>query len=271
VNANQVLEKSNVTPEVMYKDMRRKKTMKNRVIAGLLACTPLLALGQIKTEVFYFDSQWQECDSSSARYSTSYLYTDTITKSGSIRTVDLTGNVRSECQYADIPQKKRHGVSRFYHDNGELKSVEIYQDGMLNGELTTFYTSGVLRRKDVYENGLLKQGKCYTSSGKDTTYFDYLTMPQFPGGEDQLVKFLSTAVMYPRKARRKGIAGKVLVEFTVDKTGKVQNVGVERSVHPLLDQEAIRVVSSMGMWTPGLKDGEPFSAKYKLPISFKLQ
>ena len=96
-------------------------------------------------------------------------------------------------------------------------------------------------------------------------------MPQFPGGEAALMKFLSSHINYPPMAAENNVQGKVIVQFVVDKTGKVGEVKVVRSVDKELDHEAIRVCQALPKFTPGRQNGRPVSVWYTLPIQFKLQ
>jgi len=95
--------------------------------------------------------------------------------------------------------------------------------------------------------------------------------PEFTGGFDAMVKYLIENVKYPEKAKKDGTQGKVIVSFTVTKKGKIQNVKVTQSVNAELDAEAVRVISSMPDWTPGVKDGKAVDAEMMLPIQFKLE
>ena len=96
-------------------------------------------------------------------------------------------------------------------------------------------------------------------------------MPQFPGGYEALVKYLSSHINYPPMAAERNIQGKVIVQFIVDKTGKVGEVKVVRSVDKELDREAVRVCESLPKFTPGRQNGVAVSVWYTLPVSFKLQ
>ena len=96
-------------------------------------------------------------------------------------------------------------------------------------------------------------------------------MPQFPGGDAALMKFLSSHINYPPMAAENNVQGKVIVQFVVDKTGKVGEVKVVRSVDKDLDHEAIRVCQALPKFTPGRQNGRPVSVWYTLPIQFKLQ
>lgn len=95
-------------------------------------------------------------------------------------------------------------------------------------------------------------------------------MPQFPGGQGELMKYLRNNVKYPAEAQKKKIEGRVIVTFVVNKKGRITHPTVVRSAHPLLDAEALRVVKRMPKWTPGRMNGEPVNVKYALPVTFKL-
>jgi len=96
-------------------------------------------------------------------------------------------------------------------------------------------------------------------------------MPQFPGGEAALMKYLQSHMNYPPMAAENNVQGKVIVQFVVDKTGKVGEVKVVRSVDKDLDKEAVRVCKSLPKFTPGRQNGQPVSVWYTLPVTFKLQ
>ena len=96
-------------------------------------------------------------------------------------------------------------------------------------------------------------------------------MPQFPGGEAALMKFLQSHINYPPMAVENGVQGRVVVQFVVDKTGKVGEVVVVRNVDKDLDKEAVRVCKSLPKFTPGRQNGQAVAVWYTLPVTFKLQ
>ena len=96
-------------------------------------------------------------------------------------------------------------------------------------------------------------------------------MPQFPGGEAALMKFLANNIRYPERAQENNIQGRVVVRFVITKTGSISDVRVVRSKDKDLDKEAIRVVKSLPKFTPGKNNGQPVNVWYTLPINFKLQ
>ena len=95
-------------------------------------------------------------------------------------------------------------------------------------------------------------------------------MPMFPGGQKEMMAFLSKTTKYPPEAVKKKIQGRCLVQFIVEKDGSISNVRVMSKVHPLLDAEAIRVVKSMPRWMPGRLTGKPVRVKFNLPVTFCL-
>lgn len=95
-------------------------------------------------------------------------------------------------------------------------------------------------------------------------------MPQFPGGDEALTKYLASHINYPPMACENNIQGKVIVQFIVDKTGKVGEVKVVRSVDKDLDKEAVRVCQSLPKFVPGRQNGQAVSVWYTLPVSFRL-
>ena len=97
------------------------------------------------------------------------------------------------------------------------------------------------------------------------------TMPEFPGGgNDAMAAWIVANLKYPAEAYKSKITGKVLVDFIVSKTGKVKNVTVSKSVHPLLDAEAIRVISSMPDWKPATQGGKGVDVQFKVPVEFRV-
>lgn len=95
-------------------------------------------------------------------------------------------------------------------------------------------------------------------------------MPEFPGGQDGLFKYLASNLSYPAKAKENDIQGTVFVNFVVGSDSTVRDVKVIRGVHKLLDDESVRVVKNMPMWSPGTQKGKSVSVSYNLPIKFTL-
>lgn len=95
-------------------------------------------------------------------------------------------------------------------------------------------------------------------------------LPEFPGGIQAMMKFLSTNIKYPVEAQKKGISGRVIVQFVIMEDGTLDQAKVVRGVDPLLDEEALRVVKLMPKWKPGMDRGEAVKVRFTAPIMFNL-
>lgn len=96
-------------------------------------------------------------------------------------------------------------------------------------------------------------------------------MPEFPGGQEALQRYLASSVRYPVIAQENGIQGRVYVQFVIDQTGAVTNATILRGVDPSLDREALRVVQAMPKWKPGKQRNRAVRVSYTVPINFVLQ
>ena len=95
-------------------------------------------------------------------------------------------------------------------------------------------------------------------------------MPEYPGGDEARVKFLSENLSYPKAAREAGLEGRVFIGFVVEPDGRLTNFSVVRSVSPILDDEALRVVKMMPKWTAGKQRGKAVRVQFQVPITFTL-
>ena len=106
---------------------------------------------------------------------------------------------------------------------------------------------------------------------KNVVYDVTETLPQFPGGQGVLMKYLAANIKYPASAVKAKKQGRVIVTFIIQKDGSVAKARIARSVDPELDAEALRIVKAMPNWTPGTQDGKPVNVKYAIPVVFSLQ
>ena len=105
----------------------------------------------------------------------------------------------------------------------------------------------------------------------DQTFSVVEQMPEYPGGMRAGLEFMARNLRYPTKAREAGKQGRVIVQFVVRKDGSLSDFKVLRPVDPWLDAEAIRVISTMPKWKPGMQDRKPVSVKFTLPVTFMLE
>ncbi|MFN3528902.1 MAG: TonB family protein [Bacteroidia bacterium] len=95
-------------------------------------------------------------------------------------------------------------------------------------------------------------------------------MPEFPGGDEALIQYMSEKVRYPAAAKDQGIEGIVIIQFVVDRQGKVRNAQVLRGVHPDLDAVSLEAVERMPDWQPAIEDEKAVNVLYNLPFRFRL-
>lgn len=95
-------------------------------------------------------------------------------------------------------------------------------------------------------------------------------MPEFPGGEEALAKFLQNNLFYPQMERDNDIQGKVVVSFIISEVGSVSDVAVKKSVSRGLDKEAMRVINKLPKFKPGMQQGKSVKVAAELPVVFKL-
>lgn len=96
-------------------------------------------------------------------------------------------------------------------------------------------------------------------------------MPEYPGGQTALMKFINENIIYPEDAINNGIEGKVVVRFVVSADGSVKRIELVKGVDPLLDKEALRVVSLQPVWKPGRQNGNPAAVWFTVPVKFELR
>lgn len=102
-------------------------------------------------------------------------------------------------------------------------------------------------------------------------FFIVEDIPEFPGGDLALRKYIANAIKYPVIAQENGIQGKVYVNFVVNTDGSVTDAKIARGVDPSLDKEALRVINSLPKWKPGKQRGKPVRVSFTVPINFVLQ
>jgi len=112
---------------------------------------------------------------------------------------------------------------------------------------------------------IIEMGEVAITQGQIAAYYiDY------PGGYEALIKFIKENLKYPKKAKKRGIEGTVVVDFWVETDGSLTNLSVEKSI-PFLDKEALRVVKSMPKWKIIEHDGgKPVRMQYQIPVEFKM-
>lgn len=197
------------------------------------------------------------------------MYRDSLVRMGLFKYYSKEGIIYEEGNYK---MNKQVGEWKTYQQEGILKTLHTYNtDGKLEGPFLVYYPNGSLKRKDIYRNDEVVEKKCIGIDGKDTTWFEFMTLPEYIGGDQARINFLMENITYPRYAREAGIQGTIYVNFTVLKSGKISNINIIRGVHESLNNETLRVIRLMPDWIPGKVDGEPANIEFNMPVKFTLE
>ncbi|QNF32545.1 TonB family protein [Adhaeribacter swui] len=265
-----------------------------RLIHILFICIGLSSLvqAQVLTDSLYLDENFVKTPSKSrAEYLRYTVFNTPAEEEGIVKTFYITGEKYSEYPIQNKTLKAT-GYNRQWHKNGQLKCEQqiennlqvgdlkewydngqlyyIYKDHGSQAEALTFYPNGARKRVENFEVGKPVQGRCFTQTGQDTTFYPHEQVPIFPGGLENLYKYLSKNIKYPKAAYKQKAQGNVILQFIVTKTGQIKNIEVVKPLHPDLDNESVRVTASMPIWKPGTIEGIPANVRYTLPIRFKL-
>ena len=171
-------------------------------------------------------------------------------------------------QYSSIEPKVKHGEFMWYYPNGNKKLHHIYRNDSLM-IFQEFDESGrctvSVLKKEYVEN--LSQAEKEKRGIKKR-----IEEPaEFPGGEEKLLEYINSHTNYPQEAQDKKIEGRVIVRFTVSKSGRIKNVTSLYYANPILIKEARRLVLSMPKWKPAKDKGKIVEDIHAIPIVFKLE
>ena len=127
-------------------------------------------------------------------------------------------------------------------------------------------TEGIANEIAMLDIPIQYQGQ----SADDAIYTHVEEMPEFPGGHQSFIKYLSQSIRYPGTAVNKKISGNVICSFIIDKAGRIDQVEVVQSLDPALDRETLRVINNMPAWKPGKNRGKEVMVKFIVPVAFRL-
>ncbi|MBO5678739.1 MAG: TonB family protein [Bacteroidaceae bacterium] len=169
---------------------------------------------------------------------------------------------------------KKEVMDAMWQHKGEEEPLQVQlikksEDGSVSVESITKKSDGD-GEFSVYESTKPGRGGSSGNSEEGEIFQVVEEQPLFPGGMQEMMKFLQQNIKYPKEAQEQGKQGRVIVQFVVNKDGSIVNDSIVRSVDPLLDAEALRVVRSMPNWTPGKQKGKPVRVRFTLPVTFHL-
>lgn len=189
------------------------------------------------------------------------------------------GTLQTEVNYKE---NEKDGVEKIYKKS-ILRSSHTYSMGTKEGPFVIYDTLGMIINEGIFKaDTIFQQSLKPDESGEVFKIVE--EMPTFPGCESQpnheeektcatekLLRFIYSSLRYPADAREKGIQGKAVLRFVVDKEGNITDLVAIRGICQSIEAECLRVVRSMPKWNPGSQGGEPVKVQYHLPIKFKLQ
>ncbi len=224
---------------------------------SLAACFSLSLFAQTKSE--YLDSQMKVVtDIAKARYSREVTLNN-VDSTYSVVVKYVTGEMMMEGSYSDKFLDTEHGDFKYFYANGNPESQGRFKEGYKVGLWKRWNFDGVPKIDRVYPDEKFNKG-----NGVHTK------RATFPGGMEALQRMVNDSLSYPSEAKERGLEGTVNVVFTIDSTGEVRLPEVASGIHYLLDEEALRFVSSLPSWTPAAKNGVAVESSFVMPITFDL-
>ena len=210
---------------------------------------------------------------------------------------EKTTNKNDYYYYRVIEYDKLHDVynTTDHYPDGKVQMTGQYlskETKIKNGNFTWYYPTEMKMMYQLYKNDILLIDERFDQTGKTIQkvlkkeYIDSLSISekeklgisksidepaQFPGGENKLIEYEISHIIYPSEAVKEKIEGKVFVRFTISKNGRPQNATTLYNPSPLLEKEAIRMVLAMPNWIPGKNNGVIVEDSVLLPIVFKLK
>ena len=194
--------------------------------------------------------------------------TTTIRGGNGIPPLIVLDGVVTEIPFNQIDPESIESIEVMKNEPAIKKYGEKAKDGVI--EITTKKNDST--GNDKIKNIIKETGSAKNQeTGKDA-FAVVEELPEFPGGgKEAMAAWITQNLKYPKDALKDKITGKVYVTFIVTKSGKIVLVMIKKSLNPLLDDEAVRVIGSMPDWKPGRQAGKAVDVQMMVPVEFKLQ
>jgi TonB family protein len=225
----------------------------------------------------------------------SYAYLTAITIPDSVKHLGTTFTVTSigdqafanctSLRYIKIPTSITHIGWRVFKNCPSLRSITIPCSVETIGDYDFEWTNSQTTEPEVLKYEIadtdffleeeleieIPEVTPIEEEEEEVIFWVVETMPEFPGGQQALFKYIADSLHYPVIAQENGIQGRVICQFVVEKDGSITAAVVTRSSgEPALDKEALRLVNAMPKWKPGKQRGKPVRVKYTIPVNFRL-
>ncbi len=255
-------------------------------------CATVTCLSQTDS-VLFLNSNFEEVPEREAVYYRMKQVTEPSTGRGIIKDYYINGLPYQEINYSKLDSVRDGLTTTWYqngqikyrayyykgqltrkaelwYENGQLQMVRNYSNGKLQGDTRSYHSNAQLKRHDVYSEDELVEGHCFDESGDEVTYYPLEVMPQFPGGQEAMFKFLNGKLNPVFTFRQLKEGSEVIISFVVGPDGKVGHVQVVRTNDENLAKKGVKAVLSMPLWTPGSQGGQKVSVKYTVPVRVKM-
>jgi uncharacterized protein YxeA len=179
------------------------------------------------------------------------------------------GPLRRSQYFKTASLDQPHGLTVTYHKNGWVQSFGTYLEGNKEGEWRLVNDTGRTYKLEIYERGKLVSSEDIPEhTEEEIEAFKNGAESEFPGGTQGWTNYLQQNLVYPKKALKAEIRGKVCIFFMVNDDGSVQNPFLYKSLHYLLDMEGVRLIELSPKWVPAVRENQPVRSFKVQPIIF---
>ena len=238
-----------------------------RFILFVLSLASTVTLNAQRSDTLFFDNNGEPVKRSEMDY---YKFSSMSDDGSTIveRTFFANHAPRTIIHFTNDDRVLKTDTARAFYESGEKHWIMAYNPDGSTALVKQFHKNGKLKRIENYEKGIFIKGKKYNDAGRRVAFTRFQQLPKYNGGYERMIAYLNRTIKYPRKAKEKNISGTVHVSFIVTKEGQVIRPRVIKSVHPLLDNEALRVVRIMKQWIPGKTNDRVINSRVSIPITF---
>lgn len=175
----------------------------------------------------------------------------------------------TESYYSDTNFTRKLLCHKYFNETkGFLEQTRCYLNGRLHGYFVDYNEKGDTTAYQVYENGAVVK-EWSSEPAENTKVFEMIEEhAEFPGGQSAWLSYLGDHIKYPKALKKEKVAGQVIAEVVVDATGYVTTVEIIKGLHPLLDEEVIRVIKKSPKWKPAKQNGRNVPLTFRQPINF---
>ncbi len=229
-----------------------------------------IGFGQVQaSDTLFYKNDGSACVKGEEAYYKLYFQEPNI-KKVTEKTFYKNHAVRTISYFKNEKLIKKTDSSLAFYENGSLHWTQHYDQEGNPLYLKQLHLNGTIKRIEKYNKGQLSKRKKYDENGKRVRFTKFQKSPTYKGGYERMIAYLNRTIRYPAQAKDLNEHGTVIVSFIVTKDGKVEKPIIEKSIHPLLDQEALRVVGIMRQWSPGRINDQKINTRMSIPITFGL-